>query len=465
MTASQAPPRRFMGVGTLALVSISAVISLRNWPMMALEGWHSTFFYLCSGVFFLIPVSLACAELAATWPEQGGVYLWVRKAFGPPTGVLAIWLEWMESVIWLPVVLSFLAGLVAYIINPILVHDRYFMLITILTALWGLTFLNFLNIKLSARFSAVGITLGTLLPGSLIIALGLYWCASGQPTAISVTPDAFFPEANMAHFVFFSGLLLSFAGVEVAAFYIQDVANPQKTFPLATFLAVVLILTLSVLGTLSIAWVIPSAEIELASGTMQAFQVFFTALGMPQLVPAIAALALLGALALVNTWIIGPSRGLLLPAKEGYMPKMFAYSNKHHSPTHILYAQAIISTVLTCAFVFMPSVNASYWLLTVLAAQLMALMYALLFLSVIRLRYTQPHTPRAFAIPGGTPGLWLVAGTGFCASMMAFLVGFFPPHGIDVGDPLHYSLFLLLAVIVSSFPPFLWLFPHRTLQR
>jgi glutamate:GABA antiporter len=97
--AVAAPSAVKLSVMTLAIMNIAAVVSLRGLPAEAEYGLGSIFYYLFAAVFFLIPVSLVAAELAAGWPQKGGVYRWVGEAFGPKLGFLAIWPVWMESTI------------------------------------------------------------------------------------------------------------------------------------------------------------------------------------------------------------------------------------------------------------------------------------------------------------------------------------------------------------------------------
>jgi amino acid transporter len=98
-----------MSVLTLAIMNITAVVSLRGLPAEAEYGLSSIFYYTFAAIFFLIPVSLVAAELATGWPEKGGVFRWVGEAFGPRWGFVAIFLLWIESTIWFPTVLTFAA--------------------------------------------------------------------------------------------------------------------------------------------------------------------------------------------------------------------------------------------------------------------------------------------------------------------------------------------------------------------
>lgn len=451
----QAQPKRTLGVFTLAMISVSAIIALRNLPMMAIEGWHAIFFLGLASILFFIPISLVSAELTSGWPVRGGVYAWVKEAFGEASGALAIWFEWIESVVWLPVVLSFIAATMAYIIDPNLAHNRWFLLGVILAVLWATTFLNFLSIESTGWLSSIGIIVGSIIPGAAVIGLGLGWVVSGNPVQIELTSQSFIPEFRLENFVVLTEILLGFAGIEIAAYHVREAIEPQRSYPRATLIAAITIIVIYVLGSLSIALVVPKEEITLHAGVMQAFEGFLKAFNLSWALPIVATMALIGALALVNTWIIGPSKGLLASALNDDLPGFTKRTNKHGSPITILFMQAMIATALTLPYLFMPTVSSSYWLLNTLAAQLILLMYFMVFISAIRLRYSEPDTHRAYKVPGGNFGMWCIAGIGSISCIGAFILGFIPPEQFDFGDKMSYPLVLLSGIILFSAPPFI----------
>lgn len=448
--------RSSIGLFTLTLLTVSSVVALRNLPLMAMQGYSAIFFYTFAALLFFIPVCLACAELASGWSEEGGVYIWVKAAFGERAGALAIWFEWVESVVWLPTVLSFMAATAAYLINPELANNRFFLLAVMLSVLWSATLLNFFGVRNARWLSSLGILIGSLIPGVLIILLGWLWTQTGRPTEITFELNSIVPPFEFSTLVFFTGVLLSFAGMEVSSFHINDAKKPEKTYPKAIFIAAGLILSLYMLGSLAIAKVVPSASLSLTSGVMQAFHFFFNSLGVPWATPLLACFLLLGALALINAWIMGPTRGLYTSATKGNLPKITLKKNSYDCPFVILSMQCTSSTLLTLVFILMPNVNSSYWLLTVLSSQLVLMMYMLIFSAVIRLRYTRPNTPRSFKIPGGNWGVWLVAGIGGATCLFAFMLGLVPPKAFNFGSTLNYIGFVILGILTTSLPPFIW---------
>ena len=461
MSHSTPRPQHALGLFALSMISVSAIIALRNLPTLAKNGTSVIFLLTLAALLFFIPIALTCAELASAWPKNGGIYAWVKEAFGESAGALAVWLEWIESVVWLPAVLSFIASGIAFVVRPELVHDRAFMLTTMLSVLWSGTLLNFLSTKTSGWVSAIGIIAGSIIPGLLIIGLGGYWLTTGQPVHIELTLDALIPDFNLPSLSYFAAIALGFAGIEVAAFYVQDTERPKITFPRATFISAFIIIVIYVLGALAIAVVIPKEEMSLAAGMMQAMQKFFGFLNIPWAVPAFALLSVVGGLALLNTWIIGPSKGLHASALNDDLPKFAKYMNRNGSPVAILLMQAGIGTALISMNVFLPSMNHFYWIFQIQAAQLILMVYLLLFLSVIRLRYTQPNTPRIYKIPGGNMGLWIIAGGGAVFCVLAFLLGFIIPDEYKFMEAGTYALVLLGGICIFCAPPFVWQWCRR----
>ena len=156
--ASKGP--RILGAGSIALISLAAVLTLRGFPSVAEYGWSSIAFYVLGALFFLIPLALVAAELATGWPRAGGVYAWVKEAFGDHSGFVAVWFEWVEDVVWFPPVLSFVAATLAYAFDPGLASNKLYLVIVMLAVFWGLTLANFFGMKWTARLNNPGVLFG-----------------------------------------------------------------------------------------------------------------------------------------------------------------------------------------------------------------------------------------------------------------------------------------------------------------
>ncbi len=446
-----------LGVFSLAMITAGSVDSIRNLPATALFGSTLIFFFLIGALFFLLPSALVSAELASTHPREGGVYAWVADAFGERMGYLAVWFQWIENVIWYPTILSFLAGTVAYLFSPTLASNPYFLVTIIIVSFWAVTIINLLGINASALVANACSIFGLLLPMGLIIALGATWLLNGHASHIQLSPSHWLPHADghQTLWIALTGVIMSFCGMEIATVHSRDVKSPNRDYPKAMLLATVIIVFTLMCGSLSIAAVLPHDKISLVAGIMQAFDAFFSAYHWHALLPVMALSLVVGGLGSVNNWIIAPARGISYALAKNAPGHYFSKESKRGVPARLLVVQAIIVSVVSTVFLLLPSVNTSYWLLTALAAQLYMLMYLILFVAAIVLRYRKHKRLPGFMIPGGKLGIWIVAGFGWLASLATFIVGFFPPSNGLSGSVMHYELLLISGLLVMSLIPLL----------
>ena len=454
----EATPRitpRTITVFTLAMINVAAIGSVKNWPVNAEYGFASIFYFLLATVVFFLPISLVTAELATGWPKSGGVFAWVKEAFGHRTGFLAIWLLWVENAFWYPTILSFLAATIAYIFNPALASSIPYTISIILISFWAATFANLAGMKASGIISTLGVVFGTFIPGGLIILLGLSWYSGNHPLEISFSWNSFIPNfSSVDQVVFFTGVLLSLCGMEMSAIHAGDVCHPRKNYPKAILLSTALLIVgMSILGVLAIASVIPQKQISLVAGSMQAFSYFVDAYGLKWMTPYIAALIAAGAFGSLNTWVIGPTKGILAAARTGDLPPYFRGVNVKGVPARLLIVQAIFVSLFSLVFVFMPTISSAFWILTTIVAQLYLIMYILLFAAAIKLRYKRPGIDRPYRVPGGKFGIWIVSGVGILSSAFALIIGFFPPAQIITGSRVFYVSFLAVCIVITCFGP------------
>ncbi|MDD4952835.1 MAG: amino acid permease [Desulfovibrionaceae bacterium] len=448
---------------TLALMTVAAVVSLRGLPMMAKEGLSMIFYIPFASIMFLIPASLVAAELGGAFAEQGGgVYTWIKAAFGSRWGFTAIWLQWIQNVVWYPTVLAFAAGTLAYLfMDPRLADNGAYTGTVILVCYWGATLLTLAGTDIASRVTKYGALLGTVLPGALIILLGLAWALQGNPimflepsgitgpAAASGAHARLFPHlTGLGGAAFLAGIILLFAGVEVHAVQATELENPARDFPRAMFLAAGVIFFLFTLGSMAVAVVVPAGKISLTAGLMQAFRQMLDTFQLGFLTPFIGLLVSFGAIGGVMSWVGGPSRGLLETAKQGEIPPIMAKVNKRGVQVNILLIQAAIVSVLAFLYFVMDNVSLAFFLLSAMTVTLYLVMYILMYAAAIKLRITRPDLPRTYKVPGGSAGLCAVAGVGLVGVCFSLLVGFFPPSNLPVGNPALYVGLVAAGMVV-----------------
>ncbi|WP_298625179.1 amino acid permease [uncultured Legionella sp.] len=451
--------KKVLSVFSLVMINIIAVDSLRTLPISAKLGLSLISYYIIAAFAFFIPVALVAAELATAYPNTGGIYVWVREAFGRRAGFITIWLQWIYNVVWYPTMLAFIAATLSYLIAPQLANNKFYLLGTALSLFWLFTLLNCFGMKLSSIVSIVGATIGTVLPMLIIILLAMLWMIQGKPTAVNY-PSSWLPDfSSFGNVALFSAVLFGLIGMEMSAVHAEEVKNPQRDYPRALFYSTLVIISTLSLGSLAIVIVVPNDSLSVVSGLIDAYAIFFASYKMPWMTYVIAVLIILGGLSGVSAWIIGPTKGLLVSARDGSLPARFARVNKHGAPVTILITQGVIFTILSTIFIFLDSINAAYWILSDLSAQMALLVYIIMFAAAVKLRYSKPDHPRGYTIPGGNIVMWFVAGTGILCCIAAMIVGFIPPSQIPIGNVYLFEGFLIGGLILFVLIP--WLLAKR----
>jgi putative glutamate/gamma-aminobutyrate antiporter len=451
-----------IGMWTFAIMNVTTIVSLRGMPSQAEYGLTSIFYYVFAAIVFLIPMSLVAAELASTFPNQGGIFRWVAEAFGPKWGFAASYYEWQTIVIWFPTVLVFASAALAYMWWPqsfdkSLAGNKLYSIVTLLAIFWFVTVFTFRGMASSAKLSSLGGLFGTIIPGAILILLGAAYVMMGKPIQMPVHTGLLPDFSNFHNMVLAAGIFLYYGGMEMQAVHIRDLKNPTRNYPLSVLIATIIVVAIFVLGTLAVGVIIPHDAIDLNQGLLVAYRDLWSAVaGLPWLGNVMAAMLAFGVLGQVSVIVAGPSTGLLAVGKAGYLPHFLQKTNKHGIPTNILLLQGAFVTVLCAAFTILPSVQSAYQLLSQMAVIVYLLMCILMYVAAIRLRYTQPNTARPFRIPGGNYGMWAIGTIGLLGASTALAFSFIPPSQISTGSPTVYIGILLAGSAIFAAIPFVF---------
>ena len=421
---------------------------------MAVYGLACVFLYLVPAIVFLLPTSLVSAELASGW--SGGVFRWVSEGIAPRWGMLAVWCQFAMTIFYYPTLLGFVASTLAYVFNPELATNGIYTGAVIVVVFWSGVFVSARGgVSGIASLASNGLVIGTLIPGALLLILGIVFLAQGNPPAAPMDASHLLPEwAGIASLVLIVNNFLAYSGMEMNAVHVSSLREPTGEFPKAIFLATGLVLMIFILPALAISWVVPAQELSLTAGVMQAFSAFFSYFGIERLVPIVAVALVCASAGGMLTWLSGPSKGLVLIARqEGYLPPFLQKVNENGVPVNILVVQGLLTTVIGLLYALIPSVSSAYWILSVMTTQVYLIMYVLMFMAARRLRRDQPDVKRGFKAPWLTP-LCIV---GAAASIAAFVIGFVPPSQFENASPAVYVLLILVGTGVIGLLP-AWLF-------
>lgn len=471
-TGPPVPATKKLSVPTVAVLTAAAVVtSLRGLPVMATEELTMFVYIAFATILFLLPAALVSAELGgALAHREGGVYAWVGEAFGERWGFLAVWLQWIQNVVWYPTALGFAAAAGAYTVGRAAgAENNLYVGAFCIAAYWLATLVALRGNQLLATVTKYGFVLGTAGPGLLLVGLAVWWVLSGHPIGWETTTDSavstvtdghvsprWFPDVQgLGTLAFLAAILLLFSGVEVQAAHSSDMRDARRGFPKAVLLAAAGCFAVFTLGSLAVAGIVPLADLRLQTGVFDAFRLPLEALGVGWLLPVVAGLVCYGALSGALAWIGGPSRALLAPARDGALPPVLQRTNAHGAQRTILLVQGVVVTAISSVYLVMDDVSSAFYLISAMVVGLYILMYLMLFAAAIRLRYTRPDLPRGFVVPGGLPGMWAVAGTGFLAVASAFVLAFVPPDQLEIGSASTYVLVVALGTVVFTALPLL----------
>ena len=441
-------------------MTTSMVMAVYEYPTFATSKLHLVFYLLLGGFLWFIPVALCAAEMATVdgW-EKGGVFTWTGKNLGKKYGFANLFFEFFEITVGFVTMIYFILGALSYVFDwPALNSNPMIKFIGVLVIFWILALSQFGGTKYTAKIAKIGFIVGILLPAAILIILALVYIIQGNPIYIS-SKDTFVPDFTKVNtLVVFVSFILSYMGVEASATHANEMDNPKKEYPLAMLLLVIVAIVVSTLGGLAIAAVIPQDQINLSAGVVQTFAVLlghFTA-NNTILVKIIALLLAFGVIAEVSSWVVGPTRGMIIAAEEGAIPKSWAKTNEHDVPVYLVIAQGIIVSIWDAVLTFgAGGSNLSFLAAMSLTVVIYLSGYILFFVGYIKAILGEGLNG-AYQMPGGKPVKIIVAIIGLATSIFAFFISFVPPTSIagNAVQSHEYMWMLIISYVISLILPF-----------
>jgi amino acid transporter len=412
-----------MRLRDVVLMNVVAVVGLRWIARGARTGPASVTLWALAWIAFFVPLAVAVSRLARRYPDQGGVYVWVRRAFGPTHGFICGWCLWVNNLFYFPSVLLFGAANLAAIGGPhwqAIGATRSFAVVFVLAGIWLAAGINIIGLRESKWLQNAG-SLGVWIPVGLLIGCGLVALVRFGP-ATPFTPSAMIPRGNLLDTIgLWSAMCFAFSGFEITSLIGQEIENPETTIPRGVFIAGAIVTVVYILGSASVLFAIPVSSLKELSGITDAVQLVAERVGLAGLGTITGALLVLNALAGTASWTAGAARVPFAAGVDAAMPRAFARLHPRYRTPHVaLIVQAAASSLIFLASVFVTvagrstSIQEAYDILVNLTILIYFVPYLYLFVAQVRLL---PDSPKAIA--------WM----GFAATAISLALTFMPPPG------------------------------------
>jgi amino acid transporter len=430
-----------LGLWDVVAMNIVAIVGLRWISRSARAGAPSVTLWIFACVLFFVPLAIALIDLSSRYPEQGGIYAWVRRAFGRGHGYACGWCLWVNNLFYFPSLLLFAAANLTLVVGgPELAEDRTYSIVFVLGFLWACTLLNIIGLTAGKWLQHVG-SIATWIPALLLMICGAVAFAT-LGSATSFAPDQLVPREDLLSTLnLWSAMCFAFSGFEIAAMVGQEVKNPTRTIPRGIVLSGVAITAIYILSSASVLVAVPASELAERSGIADAVDLVTSRLGLAGLGGLTGLLLAIGAVAGTSSWIAGSARVPFAAGVDEVLPGAFARLHpKYRTPHVALIVQGLASSVLFLASVLISlgggqtSLQEAYDIMVNLTILLYFVPYMYVFAAFLWLRREPAETTAEssrFRVPGGAIGAWGFGACGFIATFVAIALVFIPPTGTE----------------------------------
>ena len=432
-----------LGRKDIVLFTVSAIVLLETLAAGASVGASAVFWWLFLGLVFFVPYALICAELGTTYPEQGGLYAWVRDAFGRRWASRATWAYWVNTAVWIPANFIFFSGVFKQLFMPEMSLGTQIAIGVVLT--WVTVGVNAITLSVGKWVP----NLGALIKVVVIVAIMLgaigYIQANGMANAL--TFETMLPRFDTS-LEYFSVIVYGMLGFELASAGSEEMKNPARDVPVSILISGLIIILLYTSATVAILGAIPAADINLVEGLVDTLNLFF---GGSELGRALAMALAIGALysffSNSVTWSLGCNRAMAEAAAEREFPSILAAEHKTlGTPVGAAIMMGVVSTIALTIYGLTAESNADlFWSLFAFSAAIFLTPYVMLVFAFAKLRASDADRPRPYRVPGGE-GFGKLISLVCGAALISAIVLFFYTPGVGINKEILIGyVFVMLA--------------------
>jgi amino acid transporter len=437
--------KRAMGLNDLVFFYLVTALSLRWIATAAAAGPSSIVIWIAGCLAYFVPLTLCVLELSSRYPEEGGMYLWSKKAFGEFAGFMTGWMYWTANLPYYPALLYFAAGNALFIGGSRWQHLSTNSIYFIVVALGGLALgftLNLIGLNIGKWLHNLG-AVGSWLPALMLIVMGsIAWLRFGSATQF--TRSTVFPSLDFKNVFFWSTVAFAFGGMEGASTMGDEIQHARRNIPRALLIAGVIITIIYIVATASVLVALPHEEVSGLQGFMQAMDKMGARIGFVGLAPFAAFLVTISSIGGVSAWFAASSRLPFVAGVDKFLPAAFG---RVHPRWQTPYVAMGVQAVLAGVFIFLgqagTSVKGAYDFLVGMGVISYFLPFLYMFLAVIRLQRV-PAGHGVMRIPGGKPVAIVMAVLGLATTAISSILACIPP------DDEPNKVFAVIKLVASS---------------
>lgn len=420
-----------MGFWDVLLFCIATVLGPRWIAAAAHSGQSSISLWILAAILFFVPTAFVVVELSTRFPEEGGLYVWTKMAFGDFHGFVAGWTYWTYTIFYFPGLLIASAAMTAYVggaRTAWLAQDRTFLMVGSGVLLLVAVFLNIIGLHVGKWLQNAG-GVGTYVPLMMIAGVALLmWGKQGSVTHFTLRD--MLPHWDLDTVNFWSQIAFAFTGLELISAMSEEVRDPRRTFPKAIFASGGLIALMYIAGTVAILAMIPDMAVDPKSGVFQAITVGSSALRMGVVGVIAALLVTVGNAGGVGSTVAGVARIPFIVGIDRYLPAAFGKIHPRWKTPHIsILAQAGLSVVVLILSQFRATERTAYQFLVSAAIVLYFIPFIYMYAAAIKLAWRSDRVDNesAVLVPGGKVGVCVCGGLGLLAVVAGIVFSMIPP--------------------------------------
>ncbi|MGF1749977.1 MULTISPECIES: APC family permease [Vibrio] len=427
--------KKKLGLVDIVLFGVCTVLVVDTVAATAVAGPGGIFWWLVILILFFLPYGLITAELATTYPAEGGIYDWVKRAFGRNWGARTAWFYWVNYALWVPAVFYLFAVVLAQVLNT---EFSPWQIAGVSIAMsWLCSYISTKPVADANWISSLGAILKVLIMSVLGIG-GLIQAFNGE-VANDFSASAFAPSFQVG-FAILSVMLFNLLGFEVVSAASDSMENPKKDIPKATVLGGILIAFFYLLATFGVQAALPLDQISASAGLYESLVILFGIEGFTGVVINILAICFMFTLvANITNWSVGVNYVALYAAKNDDMPKVFATTTQSGTPKGAAIWNGIVATITMIAYALIATFGGNedlFWNVFSLGAIILLLSYVVMFPAFLKLRKIDATLPRPYKVAGKP---WLIRL--MCFVPMCLLIGGIITFFWVPGTPFDWSYF------------------------